>query len=165
MDRLDREIAKVKADTTKAQSVYSPDYVQMSLSLDDCDFSNADNRSPKQETVDISSLVDDKDELYLPVSEATVFEKTALEVAKLVGEKQLAYGDSFGKSGEVLKLFYPNGIPVDQYTNALAITRVVDKLFRIATDKDAFGESPWRDINGYSLLALINDNRNKENAQ
>jgi hypothetical protein len=104
-------------------------------------------------------------QISLDLGDRTVFEKTALEVAKLVKEKQLAYGDSFGKSGEVLKLFYPNGIPVDQYTNMLAITRVVDKLFRIATDKDAFGESPWKDINGYSLLALINDTLKKENAQ
>lgn len=114
-----------------------------------------DREIEREKTKQISLDLDDK----------TVFEKTALEVAKLVKEKQLAYGDSFGKSGEVLRLFYPNGIPVDQYTNALAITRVVDKLFRIATDKDAFGESPWKDINGYSLLALINDTLKKENAQ
>jgi len=25
----------------------------------------------------------------------------------------------------------------------------------IATDKDALGENPWKDIHGYSLLALV----------
>ena len=39
----------------------------------------------------------------------------------------------------------------------LAITRVIDKLFRIATKKDAFGESPWRDICGYAILGIAND--------
>lgn len=77
----------------------------------------------------------------------------ATEIAELVEKKSKAYGDSFGKSGEILKLLYPDGIKPDQYTNALAIVRIIDKLFRIATDKDAFGESPWRDIVGYGLNA------------
>lgn len=34
----------------------------------------------------------------------------------------------------------------------LAIVRVFDKMMRIATDKDAFGEDPWRDIAGYAIL-------------
>ena len=79
------------------------------------------------------------------------------EVAKLVEEKQAAYGDSFGKSGEVLRILYPDGIPPEKLADALTITRVVDKLFRIATKKDALGESPWRDIMGYALLAVARD--------
>jgi hypothetical protein len=81
------------------------------------------------------------------------FKAVATEIAELVEKKSKAYGDSFGKSGEILKLLYPDGIKPDQYTNALAIVRIVDKLFRIATDKDAFGEDPWRDIVGYGLNA------------
>ena len=34
---------------------------------------------------------------------------------------------------------------------------MIDKLFRIATRKDAFGESPYRDIAGYALLGLVSD--------
>lgn len=82
------------------------------------------------------------------------FADIAAEVAKLVEEKQAAYGDSFGRSGAVLDLLYPAGIPVEAYDDALAIVRVVDKLFRVATDRDALGESPWRDIAGYALLAV-----------
>jgi hypothetical protein len=33
---------------------------------------------------------------------------------------------------------------------------VIDKLKRIATDRDALGENPWKDIMGYSLLAVAN---------
>lgn len=82
---------------------------------------------------------------------------TAAEVAKLVEEKQAAYGDSFGKAGSVLQLLYPNGIAHEQFPDALTVVRVVDKLFRIATRKDAFGESPWNDIMGYALLASTRD--------
>lgn len=78
----------------------------------------------------------------------------ARTIGELVQTKQQAYGDSFGKSGEVLKLLYPNGVKVAQYRDMLAITRILDKLFRIATDRDALGESPYRDIAGYALLGV-----------
>jgi len=74
------------------------------------------------------------------------------EIGSLVDKKQEAYGNSFGRAGKVLEILYPNGIQARQYDDVLAMTRVIDKLFRIATDKDAFGESPWRDIAGYALL-------------
>jgi len=82
------------------------------------------------------------------------FISNAIEVATLVEEKQKAYGDSFGKSGECLRQMYPNGIKPEQYDDLLTIARILDKLFRIANDKDAFEEDPWRDILGYSLLSM-----------
>ena len=39
----------------------------------------------------------------------------------------------------------------------LGITRVIDKLFRIANRKEAFGENPWEDIAGYGLLGVANE--------
>lgn len=80
----------------------------------------------------------------------------AEQIANLVNEKNAAYGDSFAKSQEVIRTLYPNGIPVEQYSNALAMIRVIDKLFRIATNNDPFGENPWDDIVGYGLLAATN---------
>lgn len=80
------------------------------------------------------------------------YEQLSLEIGKLVDEKQAAYGDSFGKAGAVMKILYPDGIPVEKIDDALCIVRIIDKLFRIATDKDALGESPYRDIAGYGLL-------------
>jgi len=74
-------------------------------------------------------------------------------IGELVEKKQAAYGDSFGKSGQVMRILYPAGIPLEKLDDALTVVRVVDKLFRIATDRDALGESPWRDITGYGLLA------------
>lgn len=76
------------------------------------------------------------------------------DIGALVEEKQAAYGDSFGKSGAVMRILYPNGIASEKLDDALAVVRVLDKLFRIATDRDALGESPWRDIGGYALLAV-----------
>lgn len=92
-----------------------------------------------------------------------VYEQIAESIGSLVGEKNKAYGDSFGRASEILEVLYPNGIEVCQYRDALAITRVIDKLFRLATKKDAFGESPWRDICGYAILGVANDEiRNKD---
>ncbi len=83
------------------------------------------------------------------------------EIGELVNEKQRAYGNSFGKAGDVLKILYPDGIEPDQYDDALCIVRILDKLFRIATDKDALGESPYRDIAGYGLLGAENSENKK----
>ena len=81
----------------------------------------------------------------------------ANEIGELVQEKNKAYGDSFAKSQQIIKILYPDGVRSAQYMDMLAITRVIDKLFRIATKKDAFGESPWRDICGYAILGIAND--------
>ena len=51
-----------------------------------------------------------------------------------------------------MRILYPEGIAPDQMDDALAVTRILDKLFRIANHKDAFGESPYLDIAGYALL-------------
>ena len=85
------------------------------------------------------------------------FEKIGTDIGKLVDEKNTAYGSSFEKSEQILKVLYPEGIKPDQYKDMLAITRIVDKLFRIATKKDAFGENPFKDIAGYGILGIAND--------
>lgn len=82
-------------------------------------------------------------------------------IGRLVQEKQAAYGDSFNRACEILHVLYPDGVTPDKYRDFLAVTRVIDKLFRIATDKDAFGESPWRDIAGYSLLSVAHKDENQ----
>ena len=61
-----------------------------------------------------------------------------------------------------MKILYPNGISSDQLEDALAIVRILDKLFRIATDKDALGESPYRDIAGYGLLGAARSEKTTE---
>lgn len=96
------------------------------------------------------------------VTDSSAFSKIGEEVGKLVGEKQVAYGDSFGRSGECLRQMYPDGIKPDQYDDLLTIARVLDKLFRIASNPEAFGENPYKDIVGYGILGM-NRYENKEN--
>jgi hypothetical protein len=85
----------------------------------------------------------------------------SLDLGSLLEEKNKAYGSAFSKSSEVLKILYPNGIDPDQYTDLLLTTRILDKLFRIATDKSAFNEEPWKDIAGYGLLGVFKEQENK----
>jgi len=85
------------------------------------------------------------------------YEERGRKLGKLVDEKQAAYGDSFGRSAEVLAVFFPDGVKPEQYGDLLALARIIDKLFRIANKKDAFGESPYQDIAGYGLLGTVKD--------
>ena len=82
------------------------------------------------------------------------YKKLGSEIGELVGSKQAAYGDSFGRAGECLRQMYPNGIKPEQYDDLLTIARILDKLFRIANDPTAFEENPYRDVAGYGLLGV-----------
>lgn len=85
------------------------------------------------------------------------FLEAAIDIGKLVQEKNNAYGNSFEQAGEFLKLLFPNGIPVSSYTDMLCIVRIFDKLKRIATHKNAYNESPYKDLDGYAILGLVKD--------
>lgn len=90
------------------------------------------------------------------------FEEIGTQIGKLVDLKNEAYGSSFLKSEQILRVLYPNGISPQQYKDMLAVTRIVDKLFRIATNKDALGENPFKDIAGYGILGVANGEKTKE---
>jgi hypothetical protein len=90
------------------------------------------------------------------MSAETLNSEAILTVAQtlgtLVSQKNEAYGDAFSQAGDVIRVLYPDGVKPEQYVDLLVTVRIVDKLFRIANKKDAFGESPWQDIAGYGLL-------------
>lgn len=90
------------------------------------------------------------------------YERLGTEIGALVDQKNAAYGSSFDRSGKILDILYPHGVDVGNYDDFLAITRILDKLFRIATDKDAFNEDPWMDIAGYALLGAARKRKQKE---
>lgn len=90
------------------------------------------------------------------------YEEIGKSVGKLVTEKQKAYGDSFGNSHEILLILYPNGIKKEQYIDVLTLARIIDKMFRIANEKEAFDESPYRDMMGYCLLGYSKSLKEKE---
>ncbi len=85
----------------------------------------------------------------------------AFQLGSLVAEKQIQYGDSAGRTAEVLRVYFPDGIHVHQYGDVLLLVRVLDKLSRIAQrredGRDLGGESPWQDIGGYGLLGWAKD--------
>jgi hypothetical protein len=84
----------------------------------------------------------------------TNFAEIGDNVGKLVSDKQRAYGDSFGRSGECLRQMFPTGIKPEQYDDLLTIARILDKLFRIANNPNAFDENPYQDIVGYGLMGM-----------
>jgi hypothetical protein len=90
------------------------------------------------------------------------YEQLGRKIGCLVDSKNAAYGNSFDQAGDFLRLLYPNGIRPDQYGDMLCVVRIFDKLKRIATKKDAFGESPYQDIVGYGLLGTERDIRLQE---
>ena len=89
--------------------------------------------------------------------EKSHFESLAEEIGTLVTEKNKAYGNSFLDAEKFLTILFPNGIPKESYSDMLCIVRIFDKLKRIATSKNAYNESPYRDLAGYALLGLYKD--------
>lgn len=91
------------------------------------------------------------------------YKKIANEIGQLLDEKQAAYGNAFGRMEALLHILYPDGIQSYQYKDLLTLVRMLDKVFRIAnlpeSQKDLMGEEPWKDICGYSLLALANQEK------
>jgi len=84
-----------------------------------------------------------------PISE---YEATALGIGALVTAENRAYGDTFRRSGEIMKILYPGGIKIDQFEDALVVIRILDCFFLLATNRGVFGESPWEDITTCALL-------------
>tara|TARA_Y100000592_G_scaffold97537_1_gene168480 strand:- start:1399 stop:1710 length:312 start_codon:yes stop_codon:yes gene_type:complete len=97
------------------------------------------------------------------MTQQTNYTEIANSLAKLLNEKQKAYGDAFGSMEEVFKILYPDGIQPYQYSDLLTVVRMLDKVFRIANmppeGKDVMGEEPYKDIAGYALLALEREAR------
>jgi hypothetical protein len=91
----------------------------------------------------------------------SIYEKTATEIGRLVAKKQKQYGNGHGKAGRLLDILYPDGIKSDQMDDALTITRVIDKLFRIAGGNQG-DEDAWQDIVGYGLLAVVKNKQKKK---
>lgn len=99
------------------------------------------------------------------------YKDLAEKIGELVDNKNKAYGSSFDQAGEFLKLLYPNGIPVEAYTDALCIVRIFDKLKRLSNSGNLPANEgkidAWKDIVGYGLLGLHKDGGSQkvENAE
>lgn len=95
-----------------------------------------------------------------------VYAAKAIELGSLVESKQKQYGNSTDKTGKILAILYPGGVPVHAYMDMMLITRVLDKLSRITQrgpdGLDLGGESPWKDVAGYGMIGWKNDDENKK---
>ncbi|MDO6451742.1 hypothetical protein [Oceanobacillus profundus] len=82
------------------------------------------------------------------------------EIGKRIGElvevKNRQYGSAFDKSGDFLKILFPNGIKPEQYKDMLGIVRVFDKQMRIAHGNQG-NENAWNDIAGYGILKSVKE--------
>ena len=87
--------------------------------------------------------------------EGEIYVEAGKSVGELVQAKNQAYGDSINKASQVMNIMFPKGIPPHQVHEALLIVRILDKLFRICSDKNAFHEDPFADIAGYGLLGMV----------
>lgn len=87
------------------------------------------------------------------------YEILALAIGRLTDEKSKQYGDSAERAEKIMKVLYPNGVPVEAFKNALLIVRMCDKLCRIATQDtagvDGAGEDAWKDLAGYGLIGAL----------
>ncbi|HEY4358234.1 MAG TPA: hypothetical protein VGN16_20985 [Acidobacteriaceae bacterium] len=90
------------------------------------------------------------------------FQQIGTAAGALVEEKNRAYGSSFATAGAAFRLLYPDGIAPEQIDDALVLVRIWDKMKRIATDRDALGESPYADIIGYGILGVHMHQHRKE---
>lgn len=81
------------------------------------------------------------------------FEKIGTDIGKLLNRKNKDYGNAFVDVQQFMLLMFPNGIPIEKYIHALAITRIFDKMKRIVNVKNEEDiENPYEDIAGYAIL-------------
>ncbi|WEG18639.1 YorP family protein [Alkalihalophilus pseudofirmus] len=113
---------------------------------------------------------EDVEPFHLGVGETNInikntgkFEEIGQSIGALVDSKQEAYGDSFSKAFDLIKVFlrdYKNEddtytIPEALLQHILIQVRIIDKQNRIFSNPngDLLSESTYNDIAGYSLLA------------
>ena len=94
----------------------------------------------------------------------TTIKQITDSIAEMLEQKEAAYGNAYDKSEEYLKLLYPGGIKPCHYRHLLFQVRIFDKLMRIANNKEAFGEEPYKDIAGYGTKGYQRELKEKDEA-
>jgi hypothetical protein len=83
------------------------------------------------------------------------------DIGNLVLDKNEKYGNACNKVNKILKILYPKGVILND--NLSLIVRVLDKICRLTSENNVDNEDPWKDILGYSLLALIQQKQSVNN--
>ena len=84
---------------------------------------------------------------------ADEFRRLAAKLGEHVADRNRTYGNSFAKTGDFLRLLYPDGIAVEQMVDALLLARIFDKQMRIA---QGHREDSYEDIAGYGIVGAVN---------
>ena len=85
------------------------------------------------------------------------------DLGAFVENKRRVYGNALQKTSAILDILYPNGIPTYQYRFIPVITRLLEKISRLATWSPAAPpdeESPLKDIAGLGLAGFVDDQAN-----
>lgn len=107
------------------------------------------------------TYLDETDEwMDVPDGAPASYEALASEIGRMTDEKGRQYGNANVKVEAIMKVLYPEGVPVYALRNALLIVRMLDKVCRIANQGpdglDKGGEDPYRDLAGYALIGAMN---------
>lgn len=90
------------------------------------------------------------------VQKAKRLRRVGVDVTKNTIDKNRKYGDAARTVADLVAVLYPDGIQPCQYSNALLLIRLLDKVVRVSSYTPerlaADDESPWVDIAGYGLL-------------
>lgn len=92
---------------------------------------------------------------YFGIPPLAPYQELANEIGRMTDEKSALYGDSAERAEQILKILYPEGVPVSAFKNALLVVRIADKLCRIATAAEGDNEDAWADLAGYSLIGSL----------
>ena len=153
MDNLTRQVSGLRA----ANVIGDPQKIaKKAADVANLAMMVADRATSADESPSGAEVGQDPHETVPPVPLS--YSEIGQRIGAMVERKQREYGDSFHRSVHIIRVLYPNGIPPEAYPEALALIRVIDKQFRIASGKQG-DENPWADIVGYALLATADDPR------
>ncbi|WP_394838622.1 hypothetical protein LVJ94_17140 [Pendulispora rubella] len=77
----------------------------------------------------------------------------AAEIGELLERERLC--ESVAATDSMMQALYPNGIAPEHMADAFGILRILDQMVRIAQRKSTSGESPWRLVASYAILAAV----------
>lgn len=76
-------------------------------------------------------------------------------ISRMAAKKNHSYNNSYNRTVEQIRNYFPDGIKPDQYHILPIIIRQWDKIQRSIKNPTAFGENPHVDRVGYSILDAV----------
>ncbi len=83
------------------------------------------------------------------------FKRVSEEIVSSIQSQNSETGNCFVKTPNVLRALFPNGIPAGREAEAMALGRIIDKMFRIANNSDnTKAGNLWCELSAYALNAV-----------